>query len=109
MLKHEFGIMQKDPERHKRYDRYEPEKYSCISVDDDLIEPLLEKLSEVKCYHHTPDKAGYGLAYTGVTLIPPESCGAVIETLGDNIRLSELRNLLLKAGHDHKYIIHFGI
>ena len=45
MAKHEFGIMNVNPKPNKRYDTYEPEKYDCISVHDDYIEPLLEKLA----------------------------------------------------------------
>lgn len=30
MAKHEFGVMQNEPERGKWYDEYEPEKYNCI-------------------------------------------------------------------------------
>ncbi len=37
MAKHEFGIMQRDPTDKDRFDIYEPQKYSCIVVDDDLI------------------------------------------------------------------------
>lgn len=44
MAKHEFGIMNVNPKPNKRYDSYEPEKYDCISVHDDYIGPLLEKL-----------------------------------------------------------------
>ena len=29
MPKHEFGIMQTEPERGKRYDAYEPDRYNC--------------------------------------------------------------------------------
>lgn len=45
MPEHNFGIMQTAPEKGKRFDNYTPEKYSCISVDDDDIMPLLEKNS----------------------------------------------------------------
>ena len=30
MAKHEFGVMQNEPEHGKWYDEYEPEKYNCI-------------------------------------------------------------------------------
>ena len=32
MAKHEFGIMIDSPQPGKRYDKYEPEKYACISA-----------------------------------------------------------------------------
>ncbi|HYE10263.1 MAG TPA: hypothetical protein VEF53_08785 [Patescibacteria group bacterium] len=41
MAKHEFGIFETEPEPGKRYDEYSPEKYDCITIHDDYIEPLL--------------------------------------------------------------------
>ncbi|MBE5972711.1 MAG: hypothetical protein E7246_09380 [Lachnoclostridium sp.] len=38
MAKHEFGIMQNAPKPGERYDEYEPQKYLCISVDDNYVE-----------------------------------------------------------------------
>lgn len=32
MAKHEFGLMDNTPQRGKRYDEYEPQKYNCISA-----------------------------------------------------------------------------
>jgi len=44
MPRHEFGILEANQiEEHYTYD---PEKYNCISVDDDIILPLLEKLKD---------------------------------------------------------------
>lgn len=109
MPKHEIGIMQISPKKGKRYDHYEPKKYKCISIDDDDILPLLEKFNEVKCYWHTLDRPELGLAYYGITLIPPESIGAIIEIIWNNHNLSELMSLLSAAERYNKYIIHFGI
>ena len=109
MPKHDFGIMQNAPKVHERYDSYIPEKYDCISVDDDYIMPLLEKLRGVKCYWHTLDKPEFGLAYCGVTLIPPESLGIIIEIIWRNHNLSDLMCLLKKAENENKYVIHYGI
>ncbi len=109
MPKHEFGIMPEEPKKGKRYDHYEPEKYNCISVDDDDILPLLIKFKEVKCYWHTLDRPEFGLAYYGITLIPPESINSIIEMIWNNHYLSELLGLLSNAEKQHKYIIHFGI
>ena len=71
MAKHEFGIMNVSPKPHERYDSYEPEKYNCISVHDDCIEPLLDKLEQIESYWHTLERPGKGLACYGITLIPP--------------------------------------
>ena len=68
-----FGIMQTAPENGKRYDDFEPEKYNCISVNDNHIEVIVEKLTDIDFYWHTLDVEAKGIAYCGVTLIPPSS------------------------------------
>ena len=111
MPKHEFGIMQKGPVTNKRYDSYEPEKYNCIAIDDDYIEAVSEKLLNVDCYWHTLKRPEKGLAYYGVTIIPPNSMDALIEMLlrQDVSECIPLIDLAKKAKEDEKYIIHFGI
>lgn len=109
MAKHNFGIMQTAPKKGKKYNSYTPEKYNCISVDDDYIQPLLEKLGNVKCFWHTLDRPEFGLAYYGITLIPPESLDFIIEIIRHNSNLSDLVALLTEAENSKKYVIHFGI
>ncbi len=109
MAKHEFGIMERAPRTGERYDEYEPELYGCISVDDELIEKMAWDVQNVHCFWHTVDRAGKGLAYTGVTLIPPESLGEIIEVLGEKNEFSALRCLLEKAMREEKFVIHFGL
>lgn len=109
MAKHDFGIMKIAPKLNERYDAYEPEKYDCLSVDDDYIEPLLEKLSIVDCYWHTLEQSGKGLAYCGITLIPPSSIGEFLGLIEGNIGTEELKSLLVKAKEDNHFVIHFGI
>lgn len=109
MAKHEFGIMQNAPEKGKRYDEYEPQKYNCISVDDAYVEKLDEKLIDVDFYWHTTDVSGKGLAYCGVTLIPPCSLQNFIEVVKDDPHLTELRTLAESAKRENQWIIHFGL
>lgn len=109
MAKHEFGIMNENPSPNKRYDIYELEKYDCVSIHDDYIEPLLEKLYVVDCFWHTLDRPEKNLAYCGITLIPPSSFNKFIEILEGTAGTEELRNLILKAKQENKFIIHFGI
>lgn len=109
MPKHEFGIMQSHPISGKRYDDYEPQKYDCISIDDAYIEPLLSQLAEINMYWHTLDVRGRGLAYCGVTLIPPFSIDSILLLLSDREEYAELTQLLLRAKTDDKFVIHFGI
>ena len=73
MAKHEFAIVQKKPSTKERFNSYEPQKYNCIVVDDDFIEPIIMDLQSVDCYWHTLQRAEKGLAYYGITLIPPKS------------------------------------
>lgn len=108
MPRHEFGIMKNPPEPKKRYDDYEPEKYNCISVDDCFIEPLVPIFSEL-CYWHTLERPENGMAYTGVTLIPPQSAEKFADLLVEYPELEELKKLLICAKNQNKYVIHFGI
>lgn len=95
----------------ERFDEYEPNKYNCISVDDDFIESILSELQNVNCYWHTLQNKGDGLAYCGITLIPPESMDSLKNTLllQDKIEYKDLISLVNKAKEENKYIIHFGI
>ncbi len=84
MAEHDFGIIDFF-EENKWYSDYEPEKYNCISVDDDLLEELIIKynkeLMEMKTYFQVTTQPGNGLDYCGVTLIPPESLKQFSEEL----------------------------
>lgn len=109
MAKHEFGIMQAAPEAGQRYDEYEPQKYDRISVGDEHLENIDAKLSQTDFYWHTLAVKGKGLAYCGVTLIPPDSMQAFVAVIGDTPALSELKALLEKAQRENKWVIHFGL
>ncbi len=109
MPRHEFGIMQSNPINGIRFDNYEPEKYNCISIDDDYIEPLLGELLNIDFYWHTLDLPNKGLAYWGITLIPPRSFDLIMDLIIPIKELSPLYELLLSAKVNNKYVIHFGI
>ena len=109
LAKHEFGIMQNTPKPKKRYDRYEPKKYNCISVDDYYIENIAPLLTHVDFYWHTLDTPAKGMAYTGITLIPPTSMQPFITMIQDINELNELKDLLEKARSENKWVIHFGL
>ena len=49
MASHEFGIMQEAPVLGQRFDEYEPDKYHCIKVDDDVLELVAEQLCAADC------------------------------------------------------------
>ena len=109
LARHEFGIMQNAPKPRKRYDEYDPQKYNCISVDDDYVEKIDANLNNIDFYWHTLDGPAKGIAYTGVTLIPPTSLQAFIAVIKDIAELSELKDLLKKALVENKWVIHFGL
>ena len=109
MSYHNFGIMQIPPEYGKRYDEYEPEKYNCISVNNDYIESIVNNLNNIDFYWHTLDVSGKGLAYCGITLISPSSMQKFISVIENNSKLNELKELLSKALNENKWVIHFGI
>ncbi len=109
MANHEFGIIQIPPQNGQRFDEYEPDKYECISIKDDYIVNILEKLSDIDFYWNTFDVSGKGINYTGITLVPPSSTQQFISVIESVPELLELKNLLLKALNENKWIIHFGI
>ena len=109
MAKHEFGIMVDAPQPSIRYDKYEPWKYTCISVDDKDLEGTAERLTAVDFYWHTLSAKNKGLAYCGVTLVPPCSLKAFIDVIADIPELCELKKLLKKALDKNKWVIHYGI
>ena len=109
MAKHEFGIMQDAPQMGVRYDEYEPWKYNCISVNDDYLEDIVANFDQIEFYWHTLDVKGKGIAYCGVTLIPPSSMAGFISVIKDIPALSELKELSEKALGENKWIIHFGL
>jgi hypothetical protein len=89
LAKHDFGIMQNAPLVNERFDIYEPLKYNCIAVDDDLIGSTMVKLQNVDSYWHTLQRTEKGIDYCGITLIPPKS----METFISICRLKTKWNL----------------
>ena len=118
MAKHEFGIIDFF-EENKWYSDYEPEKYNCISISDDIIEELIIKFNDelmtIKTYFQVTSQPGTGLDYCGVTLIPPESLKQfkdIIIKANNHFKAKELQLLtekITEAITGNKYLIHYGI
>lgn len=118
MPKHEFGIIDSF-EENRFYCSYEPEKYNCISVNDDLIEELISKydneLMRIKTHFHDTSQPGYGLDYYGITIIPPNSLKQfydIIINANVNYKSQELKQLIEKISNamkENKHVIHYGI
>ena len=109
MLKHEFGMMMVDPKPGQIFEEYEPEKHDCIAVDDECVQATAERLKRIKCYWHGLDSPEAGLAYHGITLIPPESVGEMIEAVKDEPGMERLTEMLVVAKRERKFVIHFGV
>jgi hypothetical protein len=111
---HEFGIID-NIENEKRKINYEPQKYNCISVDDEIIIHLNEHLSIMKTYFHSLERPELGLAYWGITIIPPESISMFYDVVTSSTlykksaELNELAYKIIQAKEGNKYMIHFGV
>ena len=98
-----------DPKPGQIFEEYEPEKYDCIAVDDECIQAVIERVKSLKCYWHSLDRPEAGLAYHGITLIPPESVGEMIEAVRDVSGMERLTEMLVVAKRERKFVIHFGV
>jgi hypothetical protein len=111
---HEFGIIN-NFDTQKNYGDYAPQEYFCISVDDDLISNISKSLKIMKSYFHSYERPGYGLAYWGVTIIPPESLPMFYDVVTSSVNfkssadLAKLASKIIHAKEEKKYMIHFGI
>lgn len=109
MACHEFAILEEAHAKGKRFDEYAPHVYNCISVDDEHIEAVVLKLNDIEFCWHSTDVKGKGLAYCGITLIPPLSLYPFYDTIKNESNLSELAKLTANAIKDNKWMIHFGL
>lgn len=114
MPKHEFGIID-ELDLEKKYDVYEPEKYSCVEIDDEIIEDLLDELEKLITYFHKIGNENFGLAYYGVTILPPSSLNLFLDIIERNKNKFEedqyqlFVSLIQSAMDKKKHMIHFGI
>jgi len=110
----EFGIIN-DFEKGKDYSSYEPEKYHCIAIEDDLLNDWWYQLILIKSYFHCSNRQEFALARWGVTLISPESLESFYDIVASDNRakssngLIELMILIRKAISESKYVIHYGV
>ena len=111
MAYHEFGIIENAPKKYQRFDKYDPEKFKLIKINDDFIEPLLPEFQYIRCYWHTLKCSGMNLAYCGITLIPPESVDSFISIFNRHRKepYNEIIALFEKAKIRDKYVFHYGI
>ena len=70
-----------------------------------------ERLEQLETYWHTMSRPAHGLAWYGVTLIPPRSLLPMARILKENgnPELYPLTQLLERAATEGKTVIHYGI
>jgi len=79
----------------------------CIAVDDAIVEQFGDAvLRDLPCYWHTLDRPEHGLAYCGITLIPPESLPVLLQAAGES---AALQALIRRAIAEKRFVIHFGL
>ncbi|MGL5352694.1 MAG: hypothetical protein ACRDA5_05145 [Clostridium sp.] len=97
---------------------YEPKKYKCIYISDDIVNVLFEEFKLMKTYFHNLNREELGLDHHGVTIIPPESLAQFQDIImktkdfkntEELVELTEFSILILKAIREKKHIIHYGI
>ena len=104
---HEFGIMLTDPKTGEQYIDYEPQKYNCVTVHDEIVERFGDAvLRDLPCYWCTVDRPETGLAYCGITLIPPVSLPILYKA---SPACADLQKLIAQAMDENRFVIHFGL
>ena len=69
----------------------------------------------MKTYFHRLNRPEYGLAYHGITIIPPESLSSFLNIVLSSDawkqydELNELGEKIIQAKNENKYMIHYGI
>lgn len=69
----------------------------------------------MKTYFHSFNRPEFGLAYYGITIIPPESLAlfydAVVSSqdFKSSKELSRLGSKIMEATEEKKYMIHYGV
>ncbi|WP_316569491.1 short-chain dehydrogenase [Neobacillus sp. YIM B06451] len=111
---HEFGVIDV-LDKQANFQEYNPDKYNCISVHDDIIETLVDRLTSMKTYFHSLGRPEFGLAYYGITIIPPESLSFFYEVVSASSdfkkseELAELAAKIIQGSEERKYMIHYGV
>ena len=115
LIKTEFGIIN-EIDYSKDYGVYEPEKYNCVQIADDIyVNDWWDRLTLMKTFFHRMDRPAFALARFGVTIIPPESLPMFQEIVITDKRINtdsnlvDLANKIREAIERNRFMIHFGI
>lgn len=111
----EFGIID-DFDKEKDYgEEYMPEKYKCVSIDDDILNNWWERLVTMKSYFHCYSRPETALARYGITLIPPESLDLFYDIVAEDTKekykeqVSSVLEVIRRAKNENKFVIHYGV
>ena len=109
--RHQFGIIEEFHPGSGEYEEYAPERYGCVSVDDDLLQEAFDRLRDLDTFWHRGDRPARGFAAYGITLVPPESLPAFLAELRREGRpeFLPLAEKVREAIRQGNYMIHFGI
>jgi len=99
----EFGIINCFDKSKDYGGEYDPTKYSCVAIDDDVINDWWERLTTMKTYFHCYNCPETALARWGITLIPPESLDLFYDIVANDTKkdfinqIPRLLELITKA------------
>ena len=121
MISAEFGIIDDFEafKKQKDYLKYDPEKYHCIAIDDDMyLNDWLESLSKIDTFNVSSNRilqSQKSLSRWGITIIPPSSLPSFLNIVVSDKRyaidksLAVLAEIIRKAIKEERCIIHYGV
>lgn len=116
MVRMEFGIIDQFNPDEDYKQGYEPEKYHCIPVDDDVyMNGWWSKTQNMSTYFGSLKYPKHSFDRWGTTLIPPESLPQFRDIIRSESRIKRdkylraLLSLVEKAIEEGKYVIHYGV
>ena len=102
--------MKKVPALEEMYEKYDLSLCGeTAAVEDDEVHALWEHFGSIPCFWHSLQRPAQGLAYTGITLIPPSSAKNLLDRLLQQEQRCSLKGILHDAWEKGCYVIHFGI
>ena len=110
MTCHNFCILETPPKDGEVFE-FDLERYARrVDVEDDLLATVAETWMDVPCYWNAKGNGMQkGLAYYGITLIPPASAAKIVSHIQGQAEFAQLSAFLQTAVQEEKYVLHFGI
>ena len=105
---HEFGILPTVPKPGEEFDDT-PQKYNCVTIEDDLLECYGQAINALDCCWNTIDQREKGLAWYGISLLPPATAGQLCKILEQDPNCAEVCEILRRAYAESRFVIHYGV